>query len=77
MIDKTSSISPHSQQIRKGIVQFYLPTKGYGYIRDLETREEFHFNKKALLTAVKDKDQVTFSVGESKQGLYAKEVRTV
>ena len=77
MIDKSSSIPSQSQQICQGIVQFYLEDKGYGYIRDLETREEFHFTEKVLLTAVKDKDQVIFSVGENKRGLFAKRVRAV
>ncbi|MEO0339870.1 MAG: cold shock domain-containing protein [Bacteroidota bacterium] len=77
MIDKSSSIPSQSQQIRQGIVQFYLEDKGYGYIRDLATREEFHFTKKVLLTTIKDKDRVVFAVGESKQGLFAKNVRVI
>ena len=55
----------------KGIIQFYLEQKGYGYLRDLESRAEFHFAKKNLKTPVKDKDLVSFEIAENKQGLYA------
>ena len=58
-----------------GIVQFYLKDKGYGYIREEDTREEFHFVKKQLQDEVKDKDWVQFEIGEGKHGLFAKEIR--
>jgi cold shock CspA family protein len=61
--------------MRKGIVQYYLEKKGYGYIRDLETREEFFFKKKHLQSDVRDKVMVYFAVGENKQGLYAYNIR--
>ena len=63
--------------MRKGIVQYYLPEKGYGYIRDLESREEFHFTKKDLLEAIQSKDVVHFEVKENKHGLYAVNIRKV
>lgn len=61
--------------MRKGKVQYYLAEKGYGYIRDLENREEFHFNKKNLLEAVQTKDLVYFEVKENKHGLHAIKIR--
>ena len=61
--------------MRKGIVQYYLPDKGYGYIRDTENREEFHFTKKNLLEAIQSKDVVYFEVRENKYGLIATNIR--
>lgn len=63
--------------MRRGIIQFYLTDKGFGYIRDLTTREEFFFTKKNLKTPVKDKDEVWFEIGENTQGLYAYNIKLV
>lgn len=63
--------------MRKGKVQYYLVEKGYGYIRDLKNREEFHFSKKNLLEKVASKDLVCFELKENKQGLHAIKVRKV
>lgn len=59
-----------------GIILFYLPTKGYGYLRLLDTREEFHFRDKHVQTQVLQKgDVVSFYLRKGKQGYFADEVR--
>ncbi|GAB5553709.1 MAG: hypothetical protein Sapg2KO_33000 [Saprospiraceae bacterium] len=63
--------------MRKGKVQYYLTDKGYGFIRDLENREEFHFSKKNILNKVVEKDLVVFEINENKQGLHAIKVRRI
>lgn len=59
----------------KGIVQFYLADKLYGFIRVPETREEFHFSGKKRLVPLKKGDPVAFDLKEDKQGLIAVNVR--
>lgn len=59
----------------KGIVQFFLEKKGYGYIRVPETREEFYLHRKFLSEPVKKGDVVLFDIKENKQGAYATNVR--
>lgn len=59
----------------KGIVQFFLEKKGYGYIRVPETREEFYVHRRHLSEPVKKGDVVFFDIKENKQGLYAAHVR--
>ena len=61
----------------KGIVQFYVTKKGYGYIRVPETREEFFIHKKHLLSPIQKGDVVTFEIGEDKQGMFAKNVKRI
>lgn len=61
--------------MRKGIVQYYIEGKAYGYIRDPKTREEFFFTKKHLKTKVYDKAVVLFEIGENRHGLYAYNIR--
>lgn len=60
-----------------GIVQFFLESKGYGYVRVPETREEFHFRRKALRTPVKKGDQVRFRLVENRHGLFAVDLEKV
>jgi len=58
-----------------GIIQFFMERKGFGYVRVPETREEFHFRKKALQSPVKKGDRVSFEIKENKQGLFAVQIR--
>ncbi len=55
-----------------GIVLFYLPERGQGYLRLEGTREEFHFRRANLRTGpVKKGDRVRFVLREGRQGYYA------
>lgn len=56
---------------QKGIVQFFLAEKGYGYIRVPATGEEFFVQRKHLRHSVQRGDRVRFEILENKQGLYA------
>jgi cold shock CspA family protein len=56
---------------RKGIVQFYIKKRGFGYIRDINNREEFYVQSKYLLSPIQKGDLVEFEVKENNQGLYA------
>lgn len=61
--------------MQTGIILFYLPDKGFGYLRLLDTREEFHFQAKNVLAAsLKKGDVVSFRLREGKQGYYADEI---
>jgi len=61
-----------------GIILFYLPEKGYGYLRLLDTREEFHFREKNVMaTGLRKGDVVNFRLRKGRQGYYADEVRKV
>ena len=59
----------------KGIVQFFIESKNYGYIRVPETREEFYVHRKNLLEPIQKGDVVLFEIREDKQGAFAAEVR--
>ena len=62
--------------MQTGIIIFYLPEKGYGYLRLLDTREDFHFRAKNLLTgSVKAGELVSFALKKGRQGYFADQVR--
>jgi cold shock CspA family protein len=61
--------------MQTGIILFYLPEKGYGYLRLLDTREEFHFRDKNVLAAgLRKGDVVNFRLREGRQGYFADEI---
>lgn len=60
--------------MHKGQVIFFLQKRGYGYIRQSDSLEEFHVHHKNLLMPIKDGDFVEFEIKKSKQGLIAVKV---
>ena len=60
-----------------GIVQFYLKSKDYGFIRIPETREEIYFSGKTLNKnlVMKKGLKVCFEIIEDKHGLEAVNIR--
>ena len=55
-----------------GELIFYLPDKGYGYVRLAGTREEFHFRTKNLrYDQPRAGDLVRFVLKATKQGYFA------
>ncbi|MEN0006046.1 MAG: hypothetical protein AAF798_17985 [Bacteroidota bacterium] len=63
--------------MNNGIIQFFIPAKGYGYVRVPETREEFHFTSKALVEVVEKGMPVTFDIMEDRHGLHATNIRVI
>lgn len=60
-----------------GIIVFYWQQKGYGYVRILDTREEFRFNAKSLRTTVEAGDRVRFTLCQNKQGCFADDIEVI
>ncbi len=55
--------------MRKGTVKFYDKTKGFGFIKELETGEEFYVRKQGLLVGELDEnDLVEFEITEGRKG---------
>jgi len=63
--------------MQKGIVQFFLTEKGYGYIRIIDSKEEIYVQTKHTKEAIEKGDIVRFKVCENKFGLYATQVQKV
>ena len=58
-----------------GIVQFFVESKDYGYIRVPETREEFFVHRRNTLEAIQKGDLVEFEIKETKFGIFADQVK--
>jgi cold shock CspA family protein len=58
----------------QGVILFYLPDKGYGYVRIPGTREEFHFRKENLLQPVQAGDHVRFQLKQQRNGYFVDQI---
>jgi cold shock CspA family protein len=60
--------------IRKGVVTHFNDSKGYGFIKDLETQESVFVHINALSESIKEHDKVTFEVQMGPKGANATNV---
>lgn len=75
-VPKAAPINPEDL-IRKGIVTFFNDSKGYGFIKDLETQESIFVHINALKEAVKENNKVSFEVEMGPKGANAVNVQLI
>jgi len=73
-IAKQENIKP-ADPIRKGIVSFFNSSKGYGFIKDLETQDSVFVHINGLIDSIKENDKVTFEVEMGQKGPNAVKVK--
>jgi cold shock CspA family protein len=61
--------------IRKGIVSFFNESKGFGFIKDMETQESVFVHANNLLEEIKDNNMVSFEVEMGPKGPTAVKVK--
>ena len=61
--------------MNQGKVKFFNESKGYGFIKDNETENEYFVHVSGLIDEVKDNDDVTFELTEGRKGLNAVNVK--
>jgi len=61
--------------VRKGVVTFFNDSKGYGFIRDMESRQSVFVHANNLLEPVKENNIVSFEIGKGPKGLTALKVK--
>ncbi|TCO08025.1 cold-shock protein [Natronoflexus pectinivorans] len=61
--------------IRHGIVTYFNDSKGYGFIKDLETQESVFVHLNGLLDRVRERDKVIFETEKGPKGLNAIKVK--
>ena len=55
----------------KGTVKFFNDTKGFGFIKDEDSGEEYFVHVSGLVDKIRENDSVTFELKEGKKGLNA------
>ena len=61
--------------MKEGKVKFFNQQKGFGFIKDNESEEEYFVHVTGLIDQVRDDDDVTFELKEGPKGLNAVDVR--
>tara|TARA_B100000809_G_C15022476_1_gene488952 strand:+ start:183 stop:374 length:192 start_codon:yes stop_codon:yes gene_type:complete len=63
--------------MKKGTVKFFNDTKGFGFVVDSETNEEYFVHVSGLIDEIREDDSVEFELKEGKKGLNAVNVKVV
>ncbi len=61
----------------EGKVKFFNEAKGYGFIREKESGEEYFVHATGLIDEIRDEDDVSFELREGRKGMNAVDVRRV
>jgi len=61
--------------VRTGIVSFFNESKGYGFIKDMQTQESIFVHINALTEPLKENNMVTFETEQGPKGLSAVKVK--
>jgi len=61
--------------MHKGTVKFFNASKGFGFIKDAESDNEYFVHVSGLDDQIKNDDEVTFELAEGKKGINAVNVK--
>ena len=61
--------------MKEGTVKFFNETKGFGFIKDSESDNEYFVHVSGLIDKIANDDEVTFELKEGKKGLNAVNVK--
>ncbi|GCC51278.1 cold shock domain-containing protein [Chryseotalea sanaruensis] len=61
--------------MKQGTVKFFNTTKGFGFVKETATGEEFFVHVSGLVDEIRENDAITFEVQQGKKGLNAVKVR--
>ncbi|MFC6997382.1 cold-shock protein [Rufibacter roseus] len=61
--------------MKNGKVKFFNDSKGFGFIKDAETNEEYFVHVTNLVDEIRENDDVTFELKEGRKGLNAVNVK--
>ena len=63
--------------MHNGTVKFFNDTKGFGFIVDGETQEEYFVHISGVIDEIREGDSVEFELEEGRKGLNAVNVKLV
>jgi cold shock CspA family protein len=64
-------------ELRTGVISFFNTAKGYGFIRDSETRENIFFHINGLGYQAEENDKVSFATERGPKGLNAIQISKI
>ncbi|MCH7514718.1 MAG: cold shock domain-containing protein [Bacteroidetes bacterium] len=63
--------------MKKGTVKFFNESKGFGFIIEEESKEEYFVHVSGLIDEIKEGDAVEFELKEGRKGLNAVNVKVI
>ena len=57
--------------MKEGTVKFFNETKGFGFVRETTTGQEYFVHVSGLIDQIRENDTITFDLKEGKKGLNA------
>jgi len=63
--------------MKEGTVKFFNETKGFGFVRETASGQEYFVHVSGLIDQIRENDSITFELKEGKKGLNAVNVRVV
>ncbi len=63
--------------MKEGTVKFFNETKGYGFIKEVGSDNEYFVHVSGLTDKIKEDDNVSFELKEGKKGMNAVNVRLI
>ena len=61
--------------MKEGTVKFFNGAKGFGFIKDNDSDNEYFVHVSGLIDEINENDEVTFELQEGKKGLNAVNVK--
>lgn len=63
--------------MKNGTVKFFNESKGFGFITDTESNEEFFVHISGLIDEIREGDSVEFELKEGRKGMNAVDVKVI
>lgn len=64
-----------TKQMKEGTVKFFNEAKGFGFVKETSTGQEYFVHVTGLVDKIRENDTITFDLKEGKKGLNAVDVR--
>jgi cold shock protein len=61
--------------MKEGTVKFFNETKGFGFVKETSSGQEYFVHVSGLVDRIRENDAITFELKEGKKGLNAVNVR--
>jgi len=63
--------------MKKGTVKFFNDAKGFGFVTEDETGQEYFVHVSGLIDEIREDDKVEFELKEGRKGLNAVDVKVI